>query len=153
MEQTQKRRGCLWIGGTLFGVSLLVGMISQTVNRPATDQTKPAASSTAPVDRHHNPADQIKILSYSASKGGFDNVMILSMKLRNDNPFVVKDFQIVCANYAPSGTELPASFGTLYEKLEPGETRAFKKINLGLMPPDSSSFKCAIAVAKQVEPG
>jgi hypothetical protein len=59
------------------------------------------------------------VIDYSASKGGFDNVMILTMKLRNDNSFAVKDFQIVCANYAPSGTELPASFGTLYEKLKP----------------------------------
>jgi hypothetical protein len=153
MVQTQKRRGCLWIGGTLFGVALLMAMISQTVSPPAADKSKLAASSTAPVGRLSNPADQIKILSYSASKGGFDNVMILTMKLRNDNSFAVKDFQIVCANYAPSGTELPASFGTLYEKLEPGEIKAFKKINLGLMPPDSSSYKCAIAVAKQVKPG
>jgi hypothetical protein len=52
----------------------------------------------APAEHHTNPADQVKILSYSASKGGFNNVMILTMKLRNDNRFAVKDFQMVCAN-------------------------------------------------------
>jgi hypothetical protein len=148
MVQTQKRQGCLWIGGTLFGVALLGAMISQTSNPGATDKTKPALSGTAAVERPSNPADQVKILSYSASKGGFNNVMILTMKLRNDNAFAVKDFQIVCANYAPSGTELPASFGTLYEKLEPGQAKTFRKINLGLMPSDSNTYKCAIAVAK-----
>jgi hypothetical protein len=153
MVQTQKRRGCLWSGGALFGVALLAAMISQTGNQSGTNKSAPASSGTASAERHSNPADQVKILSYSASKGGFNNVMILTMKLRNDNAFAVKDFQIVCANYAPSGTELPASFGTLYEKLEPGQTKTFRKINLGLMPPDSETFKCAIAVAKQVNSG
>ena len=55
---------------------------------------KAPASSTTSAVKHFDPADKIKILSYSAYPGGFGNVMIVTMKLRNDNSFAVKDFHV-----------------------------------------------------------
>lgn len=119
---------------------------SPTTVQASARSSAPAQPPAAP-SKKVDPADLVKIVSYSARKGGFKNVMIVTFKLRNDNPYPVKDFQIVCGQYGQSGTELPATFDTLYERLEPGQTKTFKDVNMGLIHPQSVRFNCSIAVA------
>lgn len=94
-------------------------------------------------------ADAVRIVKWNLTRGGFDNVLLGTFTLKNDNPYAVKDFQIVCGQFAASGTELPVMYAKLYQRLEAGQTKTFKDVNLGLMHSQARTYNCAIAVADQ----
>lgn len=98
--------------------------------------------------RIKHPAANLEVVSTSAQRGGFGTIFLLDIELKNTGRYAIKDFEIVCTNRAASGTLRPASRTTVYEVLKPGQTRMFKKLNLGLIPEGSASTECSVEGAQ-----
>jgi len=47
--------------------------------------------------------------------------------VRNPTNYRIKDLEITCIHYAPSGTEIDRNVRTIYEAVAPGGTRRFNK--------------------------
>jgi len=47
--------------------------------------------------------------------------------VRNPTKYRIKDLEITCIHYAPSGTEIDRNVRTIYEAVAPGGTRRFNK--------------------------
>jgi len=94
--------------------------------------------------RLENPEANIKIVRSSWRKGGFNTVYVLDITLKNTAWYALKDFYIVCVNRAASGTDLGTSAGTIFEKLEPGQTRRFREVILGAVHPQASLSSCGV---------
>ena len=86
----------------------------------------------------------ISLTAYSAKKGGFDTVMVGSFTIKNDNTYFVKDFEVVCQHFAPSGTQLAESRKVIYDSVGPGQSRTFSNINVGFIPDQAKTFKCEL---------
>jgi hypothetical protein len=89
------------------------------------------------------PRDKVA-MSFSSSKGGFGSILMLDITLTNKNTFAVKDIEIDCDGYGGSGTKIDHNNKTMYERLEPGETRTFKQFNMGFLNSQVSSSRCGV---------
>lgn len=78
--------------------------------------------------------------------------MVASFRVRNNNPFPVKDFVIECRTFAPSGTVLTKLRYTLYEDLAREFGKAFKDVTLGLVNSQSDRAACDIVDAVPMKP-
>lgn len=75
---------------------------------------------------------RMPVLKYQWGKGGFDTVyMLYSIKIKNKNSFPVIHITVGCDQIAPDGTVLGTLVKPLYQRLEAGETKTFRGINMG----------------------
>ena len=134
------------------GIALLVlfgvGVVAAESGRA------PSPSSSHSADRNHveekNPDKNVFIVE--SRHGGFDTVMISDLTIKNTNAFPIRDTTILCAQFAPSGTQLPVTKAVIYERLKPDETRTFHdetrtfhNVNFGTVHPQSKSYRCLVA--------
>jgi hypothetical protein len=96
-----------------------------------------------------SPRDKVA-LKFSTSKGGFGSILMLDLTLTNNNAFAIKDIAIDCDGYASSGTKIDNNKKTLYESLEPGQTRSFDKFSMGFLHSQVSETRCGVQSVKQM---
>lgn len=89
------------------------------------------------------PKDKV-VLSSTMNKGGFGNILLLDLVFTNLNTFSVKDIVINCDGFASSGTKIDNNNKTIYERLGAGETRAFKKFNMGFLNSQVVETRCTV---------
>lgn len=78
----------------------------------------------------------------------------ITVTVRNDNPFPVKDFDIACELLAPSGTARVGALATFYEVVPAHSRKAFGPVTLEIIdeqtgrrvtePDQVKSFSCSI---------
>lgn len=64
--------------------------------------------------------------------------------IRNNGTKAIKDIEIECVHFAPSGTRIDSNKRTIYEVIEPGKTRVFKDFSMGFMHSQADSSNCKI---------
>ena len=79
------------------------------------------------------------------SKGGFDNIMMIDMTVKNNGDKDIKDFTIECEHSSNSGTKIDSNKREVYEIIKAGETRTFKEFNMGFIHSQAKSSSCGIA--------
>jgi hypothetical protein len=84
---------------------------------------------------------QLATGAWQYTKNHYDNVA--SFTLRNDNPFPIKDVEIRCRFYAPSGTAIGSSFGTVYEIIPAHGQKKIAEFDLRRLPPQWERGNCA----------
>lgn len=94
-----------------------------------------------------DPTDQMEIDTSSWEKGGFDNVGLMSVTIKNSNAFTVKDITISCRFAAKSGTELSDARHTIYDTIKPKSAKSFRKLNVGFINSQSARAGCRILSA------
>lgn len=93
------------------------------------------------------PISGMQILDWSWEQGGFGVVMIARFRVKNNNPFPVKDPLFKCTLFGPSGTIIDSISTRVFERIEPGKAKLFRNINMGLIASQSAQGRCELADA------
>lgn len=80
---------------------------------------------------------------------GFDNVLVVKIKLKNTASIPLKDFVIGCIAVAESGTVVGMPKTTLYQALKPGETKTYPRVNVGLVNSQTAQVGCDVLSASR----
>lgn len=78
------------------------------------------------------------------SKGGFDNIMMIDMTIKNNGTKDIKDFTVECEHSSNSGTKIDSNKRQVYEIIKVGETKKFKEFNMGFIHSQATSSSCGI---------
>lgn len=81
----------------------------------------------------HDEASEGLNLDFQWQKQGFNNVLVADVEIENKSPHTVADVEIEFSLYAPSGTLLQHTRGTIYQTFPAGSKRAFKEVNFGFI--------------------
>ncbi len=117
----------------LIGLGVVVALFAVLMYAAVSDTGSPKTAALARVK-----------LDYTWEKAGFDNVMIANFTVRNPTKYRIKDLEITCNHFAPSGTEIDKNVRTIYESVPPNGTRRFNKFNMGLILGQVKSSSCNI---------
>ena len=91
-----------------------------------------------------HPEECIELLKSRGTKVAFGNVLLMDFTMRNYGLSHLKDFVIECDIKGPSGTVMDQNRITLYQMIEAGTTRTFRKVNMGLVNSQSTNASCRI---------
>jgi hypothetical protein len=110
------------------GVGMLLFVIFAAGSLPNSSPPGPGVTpSAAPSEPKQLTPKELALaavkLDYKWRKEGFGNVMEADFTLQNRATVAVKDIEIRCEHYAPSGTKIDRNTRTIYETLKPGERR------------------------------
>jgi hypothetical protein len=101
-------------------------------------------------DPKKKPEDGVDLKFDGWTRGGFDAVFLADFTITNNNPYPIKDLEIICNGYAESGTRIDSNTRDIYTTLQPGETKTYKKFNMGFLHSQVKKIGCSI---KNVEKG
>lgn len=76
--------------------------------------------------------------------GGFDNVMLADVTIKNLGARSAKDFEITCRTYGESGTEINRAHRTLLKVAAPGKTTRERELSMGFVSTQSAGARCEI---------
>jgi 5-keto 4-deoxyuronate isomerase len=86
----------------------------------------------------------VELAHFSWKTGGFDNIMMATFVIRNNNAFAVKDITIKCTHSAESGTEIDSNSRTIYEIIQPKKKRTIRDFNMGFIHNQAKRSRCQI---------
>lgn len=123
---------------SFFGVKTCVSDYSKTSSNPPPRPAKPQAK------------DMVTITDFHGEKTGFGNVLEASFTLTNTGSVAVKDVRIQCAAAGPSGTIISRHHETIYETINPGESKRIEKINLGFVSQQATGTSTTVVGATEI---
>ena len=88
-------------------------------------------------------------LDYQWEKGGYDNIMIGDLTIENENPFDVKDIEIICTHFDKNGTKMDSNVRKVYETVKAKSKKAFKDFNMGFIHLKVDSTTCQVTNARR----
>ena len=106
-----------------------------------------SSNSSASGEQSLSPKEQaLKDLDFKFdwSKGGFDNIMMIDMTIKNNGTKDIKDFTVECEHSSNSGTKIDSNKRQVYEIIKVGETKKFKEFNMGFIHSQATSSSCGI---------
>lgn len=135
----------------------IVGIVSSVVNnRPSGTTAAPAHGTASSTDfpllknpNIHIPlaTEQLTIAKSEWTKGGFGNIALVHVTLKNAGKQAVKDVDLRCHFYGPSGTEISNSIVTVFETIGAGKSKRSKELNLGFIDSQVQTAGCEIVAA------
>jgi hypothetical protein len=119
----------------------------QSADGQSTAQARPAESTRTErpprsLTRPSNPAS-VPILHFSWRKDGRDAVMMATFRIRNTNPFPVKDIVIRCTHTAPSGTVIDSNARTVSQIIQPEADLWVRDMNMGSIHDQAANSTCS----------
>lgn len=90
-------------------------------------------------------------LDFAWKLGGFDNVILATFTVKNENDFAVKDLQIRCEAFGKSGTKIDRNTRTIYDVVKAKGTKRLPEANLGLVNSQAERLACDIIGFKRME--
>jgi hypothetical protein len=79
------------------------------------------------------------------------SMMELSVTIKNNSEFALKDFAIDCEHSGPSGTVMDSNRREIFEIVEAGKSKRIKNFNMGFINSQAVSTACVITRAKIIE--
>lgn len=110
-----------------------------------------SAAAAQVVADHQAQMDKIK-MDWSGRRAGFGNVFVATFKLKNENPFDVKDVVVECSHQAPSGTDVGRRRETLYRLIKAGASTVAKDINMGFLHQQATRATCGVRDFVKAQP-
>ncbi|ENX60732.1 conserved hypothetical protein [Acinetobacter proteolyticus] len=101
-------------------------------------------ASTAPALSPKEQALQDLEFKFDWSKGGFGNIMMIDMTIKNNGTKDIKDFTVECDHSSNSGTKIDSNKRVVYEVVKAGETKKMKEFNMGFIHSQAASSSCGI---------
>lgn len=136
---------CLLIGGCF-----IVGLMG--VGKVADEMSKQHAIEAKKDKGRKDAVASLEIVDFDWAKDGFGSVMMASFKIHNPGPMDLKDIEIECTHYAPSGTKIDSNKRTIYEIVKAGEIREFKNFNMGFIHTQAAKSVATVVDAAEVIP-
>jgi hypothetical protein len=96
------------------------------------------------------PVDGLKISSQSWRRGGLGSNAFVTMTLRNDNGYAVKDINIGCAFSRPDGSHLTDRSRVIRETINMKSRKTFVRLHVGFVNVNAAKAKCSLLAASHV---
>jgi len=119
-----------------------VGLAREPVFDPATSE--------AIVPEQPAPVDRLKIASQSWRRGGLGSNAMVTMTLRNDNSYPVKNIDISCAFLRPDGSYLTGRSRTIPDVINMKSRKTFARLHVGFVNVNAAKAKCSLVAANHV---
>ena len=108
------------------------------------------AISEAIVPEQPAPVDRLTISSQSWRRGGLGSNAFVTMTLRNDNGYAVKDIDIACAFSRPDGSHLTDRSRLISEVINMKSRKTFVRLHVGFVNVNAARAKCSAVAARHV---
>lgn len=126
-----------------LAVGALLGLAAASAgegnSRPAVSTPSAIASAQA-----GSPATRVHIGPVAWSRG-LAGQIVARFRVTNSGAVPIKDIAVACEFYGHSGTVIDRRALTIYERVEPGETKTTPKIAIGWVSGQSHTGACAVA--------
>ncbi|WP_090261044.1 hypothetical protein [Pseudomonas panipatensis] len=87
-------------------------------------------------------------MKFTGRKKAGGSLLEADFTIRNDGPVAVKDIEIKCTHFGPSKTEIDSNTRTIYEIINPSQTRTFRNFDMGFIHSQAVSSSCEITDLK-----
>lgn len=108
------------------------------------------AISEAIVPEQPAPVDRLKISSQSLRRGGLGSNALVTMTVRNDNGYAVKDIDITCAFSRPDGSYLTERSRVIPDVVNMKSRKIFVRLHVGFVNVNAAKAKCAPVAASHI---
>jgi hypothetical protein len=111
-----------------------------------------AALEAVPADSEAEPSpiDGLKIGSQSWRRGGLGSKALVTLTLRNENPYPVKDIEIACAFSRRDGSHLTDRKRVIPGTVGSRSRKTFAAVHVGFVNVNASKAKCALVAASKI---
>jgi len=123
--------------------------ISPTVGLARDTSFNPAISE-AIVPAQPAPVDRLTISSQSWRRGGLGSNALVTMTLRNDNGYAVKDINIACAFTRPDGSHLTDRSRLINDVVNMKSRKTFARLHVGFVNVNAAKAKCSLVAASHI---
>jgi hypothetical protein len=106
--------------------------------------------SEAIVPEQPAPVDGLKISSQSWRRGGLGSNAFVTMTVRNDNSYAVKDINIACAFTRPDGSHLTDRSRLIHEAVNMKSRKTFARLHVGFVNVNAAKAKCSLVAASHL---
>ncbi len=93
------------------------------------------------------PVEGLDISSQSWRRGGLGSNAFVTLTLRNDNDYAVKDIEISCAFVRPDGTHLTDRRRLIHDILGMKSRKTFVRLHVGFVNVNAANAKCSLVAA------
>jgi hypothetical protein len=107
-------------------------------------------TSEAIVPEQPAPVDGLKISSQSWRRGGLGSNAFVTMTLRNDNGYAVKDIDIACAFSRPDGSHLTDRARMIHDVINMKSRKTFVRLHVGFVNVNAAKAKCTLLAASHI---
>jgi hypothetical protein len=108
------------------------------------------AISEAIVPAQPAPVDRVTISSQSWRRGGLGSNALVTMTLRNDNGYAVKDINIACAFTRPDGSHLTDRSRLINDVVNMKSRKTFARLHVGFVNVNAAKAKCSLVAAGHI---
>ena len=109
-----------------------------------------AAISEAIVPAQPAPVDRLTISSQSWRRGGLGSKALVTMTLRNDNGYAVKDINVACAFQRPDGSYLTGRSRVINDVVNMKSRKTFARLHVGFVNVNAAKAKCSLVAASHI---
>jgi hypothetical protein len=96
------------------------------------------------------PVDGVKISSQSWRRGGLGSKAFVTMTLRNNNEYAVKDIDISCAFVRPDGSHLTDRARRIQGAINMKSRKTFVRLHVGFVNVNAAKAKCSLVAASHI---
>jgi len=96
------------------------------------------------------PADGLSISSQSWRRGGLGSNALVTLTLRNDNDYAVRDIEITCAFTRPDGSRLTDRTRLIRETVNMKSRKTFSRLHVGFVNVNATGAQCSVVAARHV---
>jgi hypothetical protein len=93
---------------------------------------------------HEELANNVKLTKTDWRKSGFGTVMVATLRFHNANDVAVKDVEVLCNQYGPSGTQIGTTVRTIYRTFPPKADTTVEDFSMGFIHIQSASAGCKV---------
>jgi hypothetical protein len=108
------------------------------------------ATSEAIVPEQPAPVDRLTISSQSWRRGGLGSNAFVTITLRNDNGYAVKDVGIACAFLRPDGSHLTDRSRVIPDVVNMRSRKTFVRLHVGFVNVNAAKAKCSPIAASHI---
>ena len=94
--------------------------------------------------------DGLNISSQSWRRGGLGSIALVTLTLRNDNDYAVKDIEISCAFNRSDGGHLTDRTRLIHETVNMKSRKTFARLHVGFVNVNATIVQCSVVAARQV---
>ncbi len=123
--------------------------ISSTVGLARAPSFNPAISE-AIMPAQPAPVDRLTISSQSWRRGGLGSNALVTMTLRNDNGYAVKDINVACAFMRPDGSHLTERSRSISDVVNMKSRKTFTRLHVGFVNVNAAKAKCSLVAASHI---
>ncbi len=105
----------------------------------------PKSATVNTPDPKSQAVSKIELKNLRWGKGGFGNVMEVSVTLINNGQRDVKDIELKCEHFSNSGTRIDSNKRVIYEIIPAGKSKTIKEFNMGLIHNQATKTGCHVS--------